>query len=798
LGGDATNRRPVWYRQTPETPHLMRTLDRYLLRELLAPFFLALSVFTFILAVQPMLEKSRELLSKGVDPPTVAVLIVTLIPQALGLTIPMAVLAGLLMALGKLSGDRESVALLACGVSPMRILAPILAFAMLAGAADMYVMIWLIPDSNQRFRVITTQLVGQQTESDVKAGLFYTGFPGKVLYVNGVEPGSGWSGVFVADTTQPTHPPTVTLAEQGHLVVDQAQHSVDLWLSKARQYQPGADPTIYDVSQTESAMRISIPAESVFGAGTILDRGLNEMSIAELRETARKQLAAGVYPHNEYITIQQKFSFPVACVLFGIVALALGLHTRKEGKLAGMTLGLVVIAAYYGVMEVAEGMAKSHQMPAIWARWVPNILLAPVAGWLMWKRTRAGGISLGLTIPDWIARRFQAAGPSDSSGRRVVVVLRLPHIPFPRPRLLDIYVSLRYLRTAALAFIGFLVLYYIGTVVDLSDKLFKGNATAATIVSYLYYSTPQFVTYIVPIAILVGVLTTFGSMTRSSELTVMRACGVSLYRAAMPLVGLALVLSGTLFLLEENVLAYANRRAGELNDQIRGHATAPHTIDVSDHNWLVGKDGRIYYYAFYQSRQHTLFNVSMFDTASHPYRLVSHTFAQRAAFDPRTGQWNGERGFAQHFDAAGGGNGGGHVTFQSTPLALTQPTDFSTAVNSEADTMTFTELRKYIAQLGQSGFSVASERVALQNKIAFPLVTLVMTLIGVPFAVTTGRRGALYGIGLGIGLAFSYWLLMTFFLAMGSAGILPATLAAWAANVLFFALAIYLMLTVRT
>src|SRR5262249_41827133 len=154
-----------------------------------------------------------------------------------------------------------------------------------------------------------------------------------------------------------------------------------------------------------------------------------------------------------------------------------------------------------------------------WARWIPNIILAPIAAWLMWKRTRAGGVNLGLAIPGWLARGFRAAGPAPGSGRKVVLVVKLPDIPLPRPRLLDIYVSLRYLRTAALAFAGFLVLYYIGTLVDLSDKLFKGQATPATIVAYLYYSTPQFVTYIVPIAILVGVLTTFGAMTRSSELT---------------------------------------------------------------------------------------------------------------------------------------------------------------------------------------------------------------------------------------------------------------------------------------
>jgi lipopolysaccharide export LptBFGC system permease protein LptF len=77
-------------------------------------------------------------------------------------------------------------------------------------------------------------------------------------------------------------------------------------------------------------------------------------------------------------------------------------------------------------------------------------------------------------------------------------------------------------------------------------------------------------------------------------------------------------------------------------------------------------------------------------------------------------------------------------------------------------------------------------------------VTLVMTLLAVPFGVTTGKKGTLYGIGLAIALAFSYFFLTAFFLAVGSTAVLPAALAAWAPNILFTAGAVYLMLTVRT
>jgi len=116
----------------------------------------------------------------------------------------------------------------------------------------------------------------------------------------------------------------------------------------------------------------------------------------------------------------------------------------------------------------------------------------------------------------------------------------------------------------------------------------------------------------------------------------------------------------------------------------------------------------------------------------------------------------------------------------------------------DADRLTFTSLRRYIAALTVSGFDVVPYRVALHRKIAFPFVALVMTLIAIPFAVTMGKRGALFGVGLGLLLAISYWGLSAVFSAIGGAGLLSPPLAAWAPNVLFISAASYLLLTVRT
>ncbi len=786
----------------------MRILDRYLIRQTTPPFLLSLGVFTFLLAVNPMLDKAQQLLSKGVPIPTVGFLLLTLLPQALGLTIPMAFLAGLLMAFGRLSADRESVALLSCGVSPVRLLRPVLLMATVLCGATLYVMIELIPDANQKFREITYQLLVQQSETDIKPRLFYEGFPGKVLYVQTAHPAGGWSGVFLADTSQPGRP-AVALAAQGDLNVDRDKRTVDLILHDVVNYVPGAEEGVYDTSRAGEE-RISVPPESVFGPGRLESRGITEKTIADLRRDAALKVAAGQSPHNEIMFIHQKFSFPVACLVFALLGLALGLHTRKEGRLAGFALGLGVIFLYYGLLTGAEALTKGHLFPAAWARWAPNIVLGALGILAVWWRTRSTGGDFQVAMPSWLARRGAAqptdppgaaARPGGESAAAPVLVLHLPRLPFPRPRLLDLYVMGQYLRQIALAFFGLMGLYYIGTVIDLSEKLFKGQADLGMLLRYLYYSTPQFVYYVVPIATLVAVLGTIGALARTSELTVMRACGVSLYRVAVPLLVLALVWSGCLFGLEERVLAQSNRKAEALEDTIRGRA--PHTVNVANRNWLRGDDGRIYYYLVFQSPatilgsasaaadDSVLYGLSVFNTATSPYRLVRHTFTSRATY--RDGRWMADRGWIQRFS-------GGRATresFAGHDLALAPPSDFAGA-QVEPDLMTFNELRDYIKRLGDSGFSVSDQRVALQRRVAFPLVTFVMTIIGVPFAVTTGRRGALYGIGLAIVLAVAYLLVSAVFLAAGSAALLPAPLAAWAANLLFLAGAVYLMLTVRT
>jgi lipopolysaccharide export LptBFGC system permease protein LptF len=144
--------------------------------------------------------------------------------------------------------------------------------------------------------------------------------------------------------------------------------------------------------------------------------------------------------------------------------------------------------------------------------------------------------------------------------------------------------------------------------------------------------------------------------------------------------------------------------------------------------------------------------------------------------------------------------GGETLTF--TPFtnskARLEPAAYFDTQQPDERFMSYSQLRAYTAGLRASGFDVSAQLVALERKLSFPFVTIVMTLLAVPFAVTTGRRGAMYGIGVGIVLAISYWVAISIFAALGTGGVMTPVLAAWAPNLLFGAGAGYLLLTVRT
>ncbi len=774
---------------------MLRTLDRYVIREIVPPFLLSLLIFTFILEIPPVMEQLEVLVAKGVPWSTAGRIILTLIPQALGLTIPMALLVGMLIGLGRLSADREAMALLACGVSPYRLLRPIGLLAAAGTAATMYVMIVAIPDANQTFREITFDIISKRVENDIRPRVFFEDFPGWVLYARDEPPPGqpGWKDVLVANTTRP-ETAEIYFARNGRVVLDRARRRVDLVLSDGTSYKtpkPGESATY----RFPADLVIQLDADSVFQRSE-LPRGITEQTIAQLRDTIEQKVKNHISPHPEIMAIHAKFSIPVACVVFAFIALALGLTVAREGKLAGFVVGIGVIFAYYVVMFLSESAAKGQWMPAALARWVPNLVLGPIGiAALVW-RARFADRGLPRLLPvrlPWFTRGAESsaapARPAAPRGRRVVLVIRVPHIWTPMPSLLDRYISRLYLRVVGLSFLALLGLFYISTFIDKSDKVFKGQASTGMVMTLLAYMTPQFVYYVIPLSALLSVLITFGLLTRNSELTVMKACGISLYRASVAVVLLSLVSSAVLYGMEQQLLARANRRAEVLDAQIRGRP--PRISNIANRRWIVGKDGAVYHYAYFDPDQNALNALTIYRPQADRWALASTTFVNRAMY---RGGWQADRGWTQDYASSKPK----WESFGARAMPSLEPPDYFEAEQPLPDMMTVAQLRREVAELSASGFNFVPLAVELQRKLAFPFVTFVMTLLAVPFGVAAGRRGTVYGIGLGIVLALGYWIAFSAFIALGKAGLLSPVLAAWSPNIIVLGGAAYLFLTART
>ena len=761
-------------------------ISRYVVREVVVPFCLALLVFTFLMLLPPIMNQGEELIRIGVGGRQVAEMLVLLIPQSLAVTIPMALLVGVLMGLGRLSGDREMVALQACGIGLFRILTPLLLLGAAAAALNCHLLLVVVPDANQRFRETLLRVQANRAEGEVKPRVFHVGdFPDVVLYVEEVPAaGNGWKNVFLADVQRPEEP-DVYVAERGRVAVDRERRTVAIVLEKGERHRvdPSA-PGEYEVHAFEE-LRIQLDTAALFPAGGP-ERGLREMRIRELTEEAAQMRAAGVSPHAPIMEAHKKFSIPVACLVFVLLGIGFGVSSRTDGRVASFALGIGVIFAYYVLMYQAEALAKGQRIPPHLAMWLPNLVLGMTGVALLLRR--AGSVEAGGSLP-W-PRRPRTGSTAGEARSRAPVVTVAPGSP-AGVAILDRYVAKMYLHWVGVAFVGLLGIFYITTFIDLSDKLFKEQATGAMLLRYFWYATPQFIYYVLPISGLVATLVTVGLLTRTSELTVMKACGISVYRAAFPILCLSVVWSSLLFAIGETVLARANRTAQTLNREIRTGRTQ--TVDLLNRQWLY-HDGVIHHYRYFDADRHAIDGLSVYELDSSPWSLARRTYAAHASHES---EWEGRDVWSREFAPPAQVSSPDRRDGKRALAAVAPPAVFA-AERTDAELMNFRELERYIEELRARGFDVVDLVVDLHRKASFPFITIILALIAVPFAVTTGAHGALYGVGVGIVLAFAYWSVLSVFGALGSAGVLIPAAAAWAPNLLFGASAGYFLLKVRT
>jgi lipopolysaccharide export LptBFGC system permease protein LptF len=241
----------------------------------------------------------------------------------------------------------------------------------------------------------------------------------------------------------------------------------------------------------------------------------------------------------------------------------------------------------------------------------------------------------------------------------------------------------------------------------------------------------------------------------------------------------------------EYVLPPMNKVAERDLNIIKGRP--PQSSDMMQKHWILGPDSRVYHYDYFEPRPEgaVFYGLSVYDTDPQKWDLHDVLYAGRAA-------WQGEYYGLEHGWRRTFGTVPGFYTFPSSRTREIEAPNYFGQEERKADTLRFGELQAHISSLERLGLDVIPLRVQLHRKISFPVVCVVMTLIGIPFAFVVARKGALYGIASSIVIAIVYWACIALFDTLGNNAALPPLLAAWAPNLLFAAAGLYMMLTLET
>ena len=781
---------------------MLRILDRYTLREIGPTFLLGLGVFTFVFLLNEILRYAQILITQGASFDSVVGILINLLPSVLCLTIPMGVLLGILIALGRLAADSEIIALRASGVSLYRLLRPIMVAATLGWMATSYLIIEVLPDSNQAVRKLLFQVIASKAKTDIRPRVFYdTLFPNFMFLVMDMPSGqANWSNVFLADLTSPTAP-RITLARAGQLVVNSELRTVNFYLRDGEVHQVTyARPGEYDL-QTFSETVLPLTNETFFPPEDMdVPRGAREMGIPQLFESYQKS-GLPIY----LVEIHKKFSIPFACFVFGVLGLALGIRNRREGRSWGFVVSIAVIFFYYVLIQLGDGIAKQGNLPPSLAMWMPNVALGVAGLALLIRNARESSAvfpAIGHAIKSGTQKlgRLVRRGPADSEAppeaffrrsSRPVVVIRIPRIVLRFPNTFDRYVSREFFRYFALVLSALAVVYVLGLLVDVIPPAIENRIKVKLVFNYVGNEMPQVLFHMLPLATLMATLINFALLSKTSELIAAKAGGISMYRVSIPIALIGFFVSLFCFGIQEYLLPYTNRRASELRDQIKDRPVQTHNL--LNRRWMLGQDERIYNYAYYDAQEQLFNGLAVYEFDPNRFSLTQRFYAQTAAWDPTSASWTMRDGWLRHFNGQAG-----IERFDELGMHDMEPPDYFTKERRQSSQMTYLELAEYIDELSQAGFDVVRLKVALHSKVSFPLAALVTLLIGVPFSFTPGKKGALYGIGIAIVVGLTYYITTRVFAFMGDSAILPPLMAAWAPNVLFGVAALYALFEVKT
>ena len=769
---------------------MVRILDRYAAQELGPPFAISVVVLTFFLVIDRVYQLTDLVITKQVPFRLVLSLLLYLLPPLLSLTLPVALLLAVLVACGRMTGDREVAALAASGVSPLRLLRPFLVVGLGVTALSAWLTLAVNPGASGAFQQKLFEVLQARAATGIQEGTFSGAFGQIVFYVEEVSPSQvALTGVLVSDERNPQLS-RIIVAREGRLLSDDKERRLTLrFIDGSINETDVAAPQrfrytafgLYD-------MNLTLRAPGAASAQEVKPE--KEMPLGQLIASARAlkddRTKAAVF----WVELHKRFAQPVAALVFVLVGFPLGIRSHRGGWAVALSSSFAIMIAYYILSTSLEDPALGGRLPAALAIWLPNALFG------------LGGIVLLRGVTRGVSTRWMELFWS--------LVARLPRLRWTRPQrpatkrlarfrgprastfIIDRYIVRQYLLFLG---VGLLVGGVFSLVVDLLqslDRFLRSKPPWAYIAQHFLYLLPRELYKGLPLIVLVATVLLFLSLTRQRELDALKAAGISLYRACAPVLTLAFLISVAALVFQETALPEITARAEEV-DRVKIRGFPPRHLQRQGQMWYRSSDRRFLQIGLLDPVAQSLDSLVVLDLTP-DFRLADRLDVSRAQWTPDSWQMRG--GVLRHVDRSAQVSS---TRFDYRKVEMPEHIDDFIQVQKPPDTMSFLELQAYVNKLRDGGHQVGVYLVQLYSKLSFPLIHLIMALVAIPFALVSPRSGGrAVGIGVAIVIAVGYWVVHSIALAFARVDLLPPALAAWTANIIFAGVGTALFLSAKT
>ncbi len=369
-----------------------KIINRYIFREIALPFVIILFVLTFVLLMGKILQIMDLMINKGIRVLDIAHLIALIMPNFLLFTIPIALLVSILIAMGRLSADNEITVLKASGVSLLQLFYPAAVASLLAFACAMVIGYFLVPQSNFATKRLLFELASQNAGIGIKEKVFNADFKGLLLYADTIPAdGASMENVIISDSRVLGEQNTI-LAKKAFLVADPKLMIVKLRLENGSIHTVGKDLKNYRKVDFKS-YDINLDLSSTMSSFTDEAKSSTEMTLSELLERMKKPDLAQAAMRELAIEVHKKFSIPLSCIFFGLLAMPLGITHHRSVKSRGFAVGLIIVAVYYLLRIGGEALVENGRMDPALGVWAPNALFALLGIFLFYLAHREISVS---------------------------------------------------------------------------------------------------------------------------------------------------------------------------------------------------------------------------------------------------------------------------------------------------------------------------------------------------------------------------------------------------------------------